>query len=201
MVMVILIMLLQNRWYALYVRTRFEERIARLLAEKGYESFLPMYKNRLRSVNGIKMIEQPLFPSYLFFRMLQLEVPLVVTTPGVIRIVGSGNEPVPIEDNEISALQTIVASGANVQPWPFVEVGHTVEIESGPLCGLRGIVCRIRKVDRLIVSVAMLRRSVAVEIDRNALRVVSGEPFSGGATVLGFGDDPPLRSNYFQRPA
>lgn len=184
-------MLLLDRWYALYTRARFEQTIARFLGEKGYESFAPMYKTRQPWAEGIKIMELPLFPGYVFFKMTQSEVPLIVTTPGVIRIVGAGKEPLPIEDSEIGALQTIIASGASAQPWPFLQVGSTVEIESGPLCGLRGVVSRIRNVDRLIVSVVMLRRSVAVEIDRCVARVVCAKPLPNAAAVPGVATVPP----------
>jgi transcription antitermination factor NusG len=194
-------MLLLDRWYALYARARCEQIIARFLAEKGYESFVPMHKTRRRWAHGIKVMELPLFPSYVFFRMTKPEVPLVVTTPGVIRIVGAGKEPLPIEDSEIAALQTIIASGGNPQPWPFLEVGRTVQIENGPLCGLRGVVCRIRNVDRLIVSVALLKRSVAVEIDSAVVRAVPRESFVAAAGVSGISNRSPLCSSYFHSPS
>lgn len=171
-----IITLLPNRWYAVYGRARFEQIIARCLREKGYESFVPTYKTRRSRSDGIKVTELPLFPSYVFFKMISSEAALVVTTPGVICIVGAGKEPLPIEDREIVALQTIIASGANAQPWPFLQVGRTVRIENGPLCGLRGVVCRIRNINRLIISVTMLRRSVAIEIDRDAVLVMPGTP-------------------------
>lgn len=190
-------MLLPDRWYALYTRARFEQITARFVAEKGYESFAPMYKTRRRWADSIKTIELPLFPSYVFFKTSHSEVPLVVTTPGVIRIVGAGKKPIPVEDSEITALQTIIASGANAQPFPFLQVGYTVEIDTGPLCGLRGVVRRIRNVNRLIVSVVMLRRSIAVEIDRDAIRVVSETPLSIAVAGSGLGADSSHRSNCF----
>jgi transcription antitermination factor NusG len=190
-------MFLLNRWYSLYTRTRFEQIIARLLVEKGYESFVPMYKTRRGQDNSFKIRELPLFPSYVFFKMVQPNVPLVITTPGVIRIVGTGKVPLPIEDNEIAALQIIMRSDANRHPWPFVQTGCTVQIESGPLCGLRGVVCRIQNIDRLIVSVSLLRRSVAVQIDRDAVRVVSAGSLEAAAVGSGIGSDLALRSNDF----
>jgi transcription termination/antitermination protein NusG len=194
-------MFLLNRWYSLYTRARFEQIIARLLVEKGYESFVPMCKTRRSQDNSIKIRELPLFPSYVFFKMVQPNVPLVITTPGVIRIVGTGKVPLPIEDNEIAALQIIMRSVANRHPWPFVQTGCTVQIESGPLCGLRGVVCRIRNTDRLIVSVTLLRRSVAVQIDRDAVRIVSAGPLAAAAADSGIGSDLALCSNDFHNGA
>ncbi len=152
-------------WFALQVRTRHETGIASFLEAKGYEQFVPLYKLRKRWSDRIKVTEAPLFPGYLFCRFdPQYRLP-VLKTPGVIQIVGYNRIPAPIDEIEINAIQTLIASGLPTQPWPFLAVGDHVRIESGSLRGLDGIVVKLKENHRLVVSVTLLRRSVAVEID------------------------------------
>ena len=152
-------------WFALQVRTRHETAIAGFLEAKGYEQFVPLYKSRKRWSDRVKVTETPLFPGYLFCRFdPQYRLP-VLKTPGVIQVVGYNRIPAPIDDNEIHAIQTLIASGLPTQPWPFLAVGDHVRIESGALRGLDGIVVKLKENHRLVVSVTLLRRSVAVEID------------------------------------
>ena len=155
-----------NPWFALQVKSRYENSVATHLAGKGYEWFLPLLKSRRRWSDRIKEIEQPLFPGYVFCRFDPLARLSILITPGVIRIVGIGKAPVPIEETEITNIQTIVKLGLPSQPWPFLHVGTTVRIECGPLAGLEGILLELKGRHRLVLSVTLLQRSVAVEIDR-----------------------------------
>jgi transcription antitermination factor NusG len=152
-------------WFALQVRSRHEKNIATLMHGKGYEPFLPLYKGRRRWSDRFKEMELPLFPGYLFCRFdVQNRLP-VLTTPGVFLVVGRARTPVPVDDSEIAAIQKIVASGLEGKPWPFLQVGARVRIECGALCGLEGILLDFKGRHRLVVSVTLLQRSVAVEID------------------------------------
>jgi len=152
-------------WFALQVRTRHETAIAGFLEAKGYERFVPLYKFRKRWSDRIKVMEAPLFPGYLFCRFDPQQRLPILKTPGVIQIVGYNRIPTPIDEMEIKAIQTLVASGLKTQPWPFLAVGERVRIESGSLRGLEGIVVKMKENHRLVVSITLLRRSVAVEID------------------------------------
>jgi transcription antitermination factor NusG len=157
--------LIQLPWYALQVRARFEQGVADHLDGKGYEWFLPLYKCRKRWSDRIKEVEAPLFPGYLFCRInLQDRLP-ILKTPGVIQIVGSNRTPIAVDEVEVQAIQRMVASGIPNQPWPFLAAGDRVRIESGPLCGLEGILVEFKGNHRLVLSVTLLQRSVAVEID------------------------------------
>src|SRR5262249_58233371 len=93
-----------------------------------------------------------------------------VGTTGVQLIVGLGRTPIAVDETEIETLRRAVSSGQPIRPWPYIKVGQKVEIERGPLQGLSGIVLRIKNVDRLIVSVSLLMRSVAVEVDQASVR-------------------------------
>ena len=160
------------RWFALQVRARYENAVAAHLLGKGYEVFLPLYSTRRRWSDRVQEIEQPLFPGYVFSRFNPLARLPILVTPGVIGVVGVGKTPIPIEDEEIAGIQTVVNSGLPSQPWPFLQIGERVWIESGPLNGLAGILEEFKGRHRLILAVTLLQRSVAVEIDVACVRPV-----------------------------
>jgi transcription antitermination factor NusG len=99
----------------------------------------------------------------------------VLMTPGVLQIVGVGKTPIPVEEEEIASIQRVGKSGLPTMPWPYLEVGNVVRIEEGPLRGLTGIVQKIKSGLKLVLSVSLLQRSVAVEIDRQWISNTHGE--------------------------
>lgn len=152
-------------WYALQVRTRRESSVAEVLRGKGYELFLPQYKSKRRWSDRTKIHELALFPGYLFCRFNVMNRLPILTTPGVLTIVGIGRTPIPVENDEIDAVRMIVHSGLSSQPWPWLKVGQSVRIEQGPLSGIDGILLNLKGQSRVVVSVTLLQRSVAVEVD------------------------------------
>jgi len=126
---------------------------------------LPTYRARRRWSDRIKELELPLFPGYIFCRFdPQYRLP-ILKTPGFVSIVGIAKQPVAIDESELAAIRTLVSSGLSHQPWPYVRIGQRVRIECGPLGGLEGILQNIKGRQRIVVSVSLLQRSVAVEID------------------------------------
>jgi transcription antitermination factor NusG len=89
----------------------------------------------------------------------------VLSIPGVIHVVGVGRTPASIDEAEIAAIQAAVKSGLPRQPCPFLEIGDRVKIEHGPLCGIEGILLGFRGNQRLVLSVTLLQRSVAVQVE------------------------------------
>src|SRR5216684_9122189 len=166
-------------WFALQTRSRYENLVATLLRGKGYELFLPVYKSRRRWSDRIKELELPLFPGYLFCRFNPLDRFPILVTPGVMQVVGVGKIPIPVDDLEIAALETAIRSGLPRQPWPFLQIGQKVKIECKPLCGLEGILVEFKGRHRLVLSVTLLQRSVAVEVDDTWIRPI---PFSSPMT-------------------
>jgi transcription antitermination factor NusG len=155
----------QFPWFALQVRTRHELTIGEQLRGRGYEPFIPVYETRKRWSDRVRVFEAPLFPGYLFCRLdIQNRLP-ILSTPGVAQIVGFGKVPHPVDEAEIGAIQALVSSGLASQPWPFLQSGDKVHIERGPLRGLEGVLLEVRGAQRLVLSVTLLQRSVAVEID------------------------------------
>ena len=96
------------------------------------------------------------------------------------RLVGAGNQPSPIPDSEIAAIQRVVESGATAIPWPYLAAGQRIRIEFGALAGLEGLVAQVRGSDRLVLSVHLLQRSVCVEIDRSWIRPLAAAAADGG---------------------
>ena len=169
-------------WYAIHVLTRYESLVSMLLRSKGYEEFLPVCRSRRQWSDRVKDLEVPLFSGYLFCRFdpNDRRVP-ILTTPGVLRIVGAGRMPVPVGEDEIAAIQKIINSGVPVHPCPYLTEGYRVFIQKGALAGVEGIVLSAAKKCRLVVSVALLQRSVSVEIDREWVRpVVPRHEMAGG---------------------
>src|SRR5271169_6241657 len=160
-------------WFALQVRTRNEAGVAEQLSGQGYDRFLPLYKVRKRWSDRIKEVDAPLFPGYLFCRFNPHDRLPILKTPGVIQIVGFQSGPAAVDESEIRSIQSLVAAGVPHQPWPFLASGDRVRIESGPLLGLEGILIDVKRSHRLVLSVTLLQRSVAVEIDSALVAAVS----------------------------
>jgi transcription antitermination factor NusG len=163
-------------WYALTVRPRREQSASQHLRKKGLEEFSPVYRERRRWSDRMKEVELCLFPGYVFCRFSYEERLLVLGTPGITSIVGFARTPAPIPEGEIAAILAMVRSGRRVEPWPYLRAGERVLIGDGCLQGLCGTLVREKDQARVVVSVELLQRSVAVEIDREALTRVRDTP-------------------------
>src|SRR5579871_1611401 len=159
-------------WYALWVRSRHEKSVREILTGKGIEAFLPVYRSRRRWSDRVQELDLPLIPGYVFCRFDVRNRMPVLTTPGVVQIVGAGKTPEPVDEIEMQSLITAVESGLHLQLWPFLKVGQRVLIEEGPLRSLEGILVTTKGKDQLILSVSLLQRSVAVVVDRRWIRPI-----------------------------
>jgi transcription elongation factor/antiterminator RfaH len=149
----------------LQCRVRKESMISAQLEGQGFECFLPKYKSIREWSDRKKVVEQPLFPGYVFCKFDYTQRRPVVLTPGVLQVVGCGKAPIPVEQKEIEAIQLAVASELPSQPWPYMEVGERVRIHTGKLAGLEGILINFKGNHRVVLSVSLLQRSVALEVD------------------------------------
>ena len=155
-------------WFAVKVRAHFEHRIANALDGKGIETFLPLYPVRRKWSDRVKTIELPLFPGYLFCRIDPAKRMPVLTVPGVHYFVGAAMIPQPLADSEIESIRALARSGAAV-PRPYLATGERVRVEDGPLRGVEGVLLHGGDADQLVVSIELLKRSVALTIDRDSL--------------------------------
>jgi transcription antitermination factor NusG len=161
-----------TNWFAVQVRTRWESSTALLLSGKGYETLLPTYKVEKRWSGRVREVSAPLFPGYVFCQFdVHKRLPVLVT-PGVIAVVGRGKTPVPVDAPEMEGIRELVSSGVKAEPWPFLECGQKVRVESEALRGLEGILVQFKGNHRIVLSVSLLQRSVALEIDRSCVRPI-----------------------------
>jgi transcription antitermination factor NusG len=162
----------RNPWFALQTRSNFERVTATILEGKGFEVYCPSFRSRRRWSDRVKEVEQPLFPGYIFCRFdPDVRLPVLIT-PGVVSIVGRARTPEPVPDEEIRSVQQIMRSGVVAGPWPFLQVGEKVIIEKGCLAGTQGILLKFKSCHRIVVSISLLQRSIAAEIDLDSVRVL-----------------------------
>jgi transcription antitermination factor NusG len=164
-----------HRWFALRVRSRCEKTVAAAIRQKGLEEFLPLYQSRRRWSDRIKSVEAPVFPGYVFCNLDPNSRMTVVTIPGAADLVGIGRVPAPIEDSEIAALRSSIHSGLETEPWLRWDVGQLVRVNGGPLAGLEGLLVEVQNRYKFIVSVTLLKQSLAVEIDRRWVTPLAAE--------------------------
>jgi transcription antitermination factor NusG len=168
-----------SAWYAVYTRHQHEKTVARILTVKGFETFLPLYQVARRWQDRVKLLSLPLFPCYVFLKA-GLERRLdVVTVPGIHAFVLSAGRPASVSAVEIDAIRRGLESGAYVEPHPFVKSGDWVRVKSGPLEGIQGILVRKKSLYRLVLSVEMLGKAAAVEVDVAQVERLSGKPPRG----------------------
>jgi transcription antitermination factor NusG len=155
-----------NEWFAFRVRPRHEKQVSTALREKGFTEFLPLYKSKRQWADRTKVVEMPLFPGYIFCSTNRSSIVPILMTSGVIDVVRAGTNPLPADKSEIEALQQTVSLDVPLEAWPYTEAGESgsFSILRGPLAGLTGILVEVRRSQRLILSVNLLRRSVLVEM-------------------------------------
>jgi transcription antitermination factor NusG len=156
----------EDKWYAIYTRSRHEKKVAANLQERRIEVFLPLRTMVSRWKDRRKEVQWPLFTSYLFVRIPPaMKVP-VLQTAGVAHFVCSNRGMIsPIPDDQIEAIRTLIASGLKYDPYPYLKEGMTVRVRRGPLKGVEGILIGKKKKHLLVLSVDLIQQSTALEID------------------------------------
>lgn len=154
----------EEQWFALSVVPRKEKVTAKTLRLKGYTDFLPLYSVKRKWSDRVQQVELPLFPGYVFCRFdSKVRLP-ILKVPTIMSVLGLGKNPEPIPAHEIEALQTVCKAGVEAIPYPYLVAGAKVRVNEGPLAGVEGILVE-EKETRLVLSVTLLQRSVAVEVD------------------------------------
>ena len=158
-----------ERWYAAYTSANHEKRVAEQLGVREVEHFLPVYESVRRWKDRRVRLEMPLFPGYVFVRLALRDRLRVQQVPGVARLVGFDGTPAALPEEEMEALRASLARGMRAEPHPFLKIGRRVKVKSGPMEGLQGILKRRKGESRLVVSVELIQRAMAVEIDESDL--------------------------------
>lgn len=167
------------QWNAVATRPRHEKVVAEQLSSASIEVFLPMVSTPSRWKDRNVLIDRPIFPGYVFTRIESHERKTIYTSPGVVRILSFNGKAAVIDDSEIEAVRICLSRGINPAPHPFPAVGETVRVKSGALQGLQGIVIRLKKECRIVVSIGLIHRSISAEIDVDLLESADASPASG----------------------
>jgi transcription antitermination factor NusG len=168
-----------RQWFALRVKPRHEKAVGACLAAKTLPQLVPLYKSTRRWSDRDKVVDLPLFPGYVFCHFGFAERLHVLQTPGVRGIVGSRSGPIPVREEEMTAITTIVTTEVQAEPTDFVYEGQRVSVARGPLKGVQGFLQEVRSKKRFVVSVFILQRSVAVEVDAASIVPLLPGAFSG----------------------
>lgn len=161
-----------KKWFALQVYCGRERWIGSYLASSGFDQLVLLQKDLRQWSDRRKIIETPVFPGYVFCLFNMEQRGAVLSVPGVHRVVGLGRTPEPVAEEEIAALKRLDQAGCPLERWPYLREGDLVRIEDGPLCGLTGHFVEARKSNRIVVSITLVQRSVAVEIGHSHVRPI-----------------------------
>ena len=163
---------LEPRWYAAQTCANHEKRVLEQLSQRAVEAYLPLYESVRRWKDRRMRLKLPLFPGYVFVHLALRDRLQVLQTPSVVRLVGFGGQPAALPDQEIDSLRQGLTRDMRVEPHPYLRVGHRVRVRTGPLQGLEGILVRKKNISRFVISLDLIMRSLAVEIDRAELEPV-----------------------------
>lgn len=162
----------QARWYAAYTCANHERRVGAELGAREVEHFLPLYSSVRRWKDRRVQLDLPLFPGYVFVRLAMRDRLRVVQIPSVVRLVGFNGLPVALPDEEMEILRAGLCQSLRTEPHPFLTVGRRVRITGGPFAGLEGVLKRKRNSLRVVVSLSLIQRSVAVDVEVADVRPV-----------------------------
>jgi transcription antitermination factor NusG len=152
-------------WYALYTCPRHEKCVAQQIEQRSIACFLPLYRSTRRWKDRRKVLELALFPGYVFVRLAPENRLRVLQLPGAVRLVSFNGQPAALPESEIEQLRDRLTRGGRFEPHPYLSVGRRVRVTAGPMQGLEGIVVRRKDRCRVVFSLDLIMRSVAVEID------------------------------------
>jgi transcription antitermination factor NusG len=152
-------------WYVTCTSPRHEKRVAEQLQQRGIASFLPLYASVRRWKDRRTVLDLPLFPGYVFVQINSQYRLDVLRLPSVIGLICFQGKPAPVEFTEIQNLRHSLSGRACVQPHPYLKAGRKVRIRSGPMAGVEGIFIRKKDRTRVVISISLIQRSVAAEID------------------------------------
>jgi len=176
----------EAKWFAVYTSTHQERCVSRHLTERRVESFLPVYRTRRHwKKRAPETVELPLFPNYVFVRIGRAERTVVLCTPGVFSIVGSGQKAWELPDREIETLRNGVRQ-REIEPHSYLTVGERARVTSGVLKGLEGVIVRKKNSLQIVLNLDQIMRSVAIEVNADELEPITknrGQQFNAHARV------------------
>ena len=157
-----------DEWLAVWVKSNFEKSVSQSIRARGITEFLPTCIKRTRRARA-EDLQEPLFPGYVFCHLAPMQRAAVLRIPGVVNFVGVGKWPLAVDEQEIEAIRKMVTLSSTVCEWPYTQTGQQVLINKGPLAGIKGVVISNKNTARIVVSITLLKRSLAAEIDAECL--------------------------------
>lgn len=151
-------------WLAAYTRSHHEQRVAQQLGQKNLEYLLPTYERLIRWSDRIKRVRMPLFPSYIFVRICERERLLLLETMGIVHLVSVAGEPALLSDDEVERLRLCMLGSADVEPHPYLRIGHRVRVKHGPFAGWEGTLLEKQNSRRLVVNIEQIMKSISVNL-------------------------------------
>jgi transcription antitermination factor NusG len=155
----------QQSWYAAYTRANHERRVADQLELRGVENFLPEYESVRKWKDRKVRLQRPLFAGYVFVHLALQNRLSVLQIPGVACLVSFAGKPVAVPEEEFSKIREFLNKGFRAEPHRYLEAGRRVRVRSGPLEGTEGIVVRRKNKSRLVISLELIQRAIAVDVD------------------------------------
>ena len=155
----------EPRWYVAHTSANHEKRVTQQLLQRSVEHFLPLYDTVRRWKDRRMKMQLPLFPGYVFVRLALRDRLMVLQVPGVARLISFNGKPATLPDKEIEALRTGLAAQLRAEPHPYLTIGRRVRVKGGPLEGVEGILIRKKKGCRVVISLNLIMRSAAVEVE------------------------------------
>jgi transcription antitermination factor NusG len=173
----------EPRWYAAYTYARHEKRVAEHLQRIGVESYLALYTATRQWNQRRAQVELPLFPGYVFVRIPLAERMRVLSAPGVAYLVGTRGEPAPLADDEVEPLRDCLSQKLRAEPVAYLSAGSRVRVVAGPLSGLEGVIVRRDGETRFVVSIELIMRAIAINVEGLDLELVESSVTSALRTV------------------
>jgi transcription antitermination factor NusG len=161
-----------SSWHVLHVLSNHEKRVAQHLIVRSVEHYLPLYSERVRWTDRTVVAERPLFSGYVFVRFTPSDRISVISTPGVLRVLGDQSCDM-VGDDELAQIRTGLASGLPLRPYLGVTVGTKVRVRHGVFAGVEGVVTELRKQCRVILTLAAVRQSFSLEAGLDELDILS----------------------------
>ncbi len=161
------------RWYAVYTSANHEKKVAAEFGRRSVESFLPLYSSVRRWKDRRVQLQMPLFPGYVFAHLALNDRLRVIQVPGVVKLVGFGGQPVALPDEQVEALRTGLNGQLRAEPHPYLTIGRRIRIVRGAFQGAEGTLVRKKGIFRVVLSLELIMRSIAVEVDASDVEPMS----------------------------
>ena len=174
----------QSPWHVLFVIANPEKKIARHLSVRCVEHYLPLYTERSHWSDRWVKVERPLFVGYVFVRFTSQNRLSVVSTPGVVRLLGESRSDT-VSSDEIERIREGLASGCLLRPHFELPVGTPVRVRRGAFAGTEGVVAELRQRCKVVMTLSCIRQCFSLEIDRNDIEIVRNNGVSSGSSEAG----------------